>query len=56
MTSIASDDADAMDSGNIIKDRLRNAGPEGGYAEPGDTEGLPENDGTSAIAQDSTKT
>jgi hypothetical protein len=31
-----------------MKDRTRHAQPEGSYKEPGDLEGLPENDGQSA--------
>jgi len=46
------DDKEAIDSSNILDgDKTRHAKPKGGYAEPGDTEGLPENDGTSAVAQ-----
>ncbi|KAI5927323.1 hypothetical protein F4810DRAFT_360710 [Camillea tinctor] len=43
------DDRDAIDSSNIIGSRTRGAGPgDGGYREPGDEEGLPAEDGTSA--------
>lgn len=42
------DDADAIDQGNIVSGRTRGAGPSGGYAEPGDEEGLPTDDGTSS--------
>uniref|UniRef100_A0A8H7NF16 Histone chaperone domain-containing protein n=1 Tax=Bionectria ochroleuca TaxID=29856 RepID=A0A8H7NF16_BIOOC len=47
---LARDDAEAIDKDNILKgDRTRNAGkPSGTYAEPGDEEGLPSNDGTSS--------
>ncbi|KAF7563989.1 hypothetical protein G7046_g129 [Stylonectria norvegica] len=41
------DDADAIDQDNIVEGRTRNAKPSQGYREPGDTEGLPSNDGTS---------
>ncbi len=44
------DDKEAIDKSNIIGGRTRGAKPSGGYAEPGDEEGLPENDGTSAVA------
>lgn len=48
----AADDKDAIDQSNIIGGRTRGAGPSGGYAEPGDEEGLPgPDDGTSRIAQ-----
>lgn len=46
--SIAKDDADAIDESNIIGGRTRGAKPSGGYAEPGDEEGLPSSDGTSS--------
>ncbi|CAG9943999.1 unnamed protein product [Clonostachys rosea f. rosea IK726] len=47
---LARDDAEAIDKDNILKgDRTRNAAkPSGTYAEPGDEEGLPSNDGTSS--------
>jgi len=45
------DDKEAIDKSNIIEERTRGAKPEGSYKEPGDKEGLPENDGTSAIGQ-----
>jgi len=36
------DDAEAIDKSNILRSgRTRGAKPEGGYAEPGDEEGLP---------------
>ncbi|KAF4580887.1 histone chaperone domain-containing protein [Ophiocordyceps camponoti-floridani] len=38
------DDKDAIDKGNIIDERTRNAGPKGGYREPGDEEGIPTDD------------
>ncbi|KAJ1330953.1 hypothetical protein MN608_04409 [Microdochium nivale] len=44
------DEKDAIDEDNIIDDRTRNAKPKGNYKEPGDEEGLPTNDGTSAVA------
>ena len=44
----ARDDADAIDQNNVIGGgRTRGAKPTGGYAEPGDEEGLPTDDGTS---------
>ena len=46
----AQDDADAIDQSNVIGDRTRGAKPSGGYAEPGDEEGLPVEDGTSSTA------
>lgn len=54
--ALARDDKEAINTDNIIEGRTREAMPKGGYEEPGDAEGLPENDGTSAIAQDNTKT
>lgn len=47
---IARDEADAIDKSNIIGGgRTRGAKPAGGYAEPGDEEGLPgPEDGTSS--------
>jgi hypothetical protein len=46
------DDKDAIDQSNILSGgRTRGAKPEGTYQEPGDTEGLPEDNGKSAIAQ-----
>ena len=46
---IAKDDSDAIDESNIIDGRTRGAKPRGGYAEPGDEEGLPgPEDGTSS--------
>ncbi|RDW89269.1 hypothetical protein BP6252_01301 [Coleophoma cylindrospora] len=49
---LARDDVEAIDEDNIINDRTRGAKPSGGYAEPGDEEGLPgPDDGTSAGAQ-----
>ncbi|KAI4130729.1 MAG: hypothetical protein LQ347_003265 [Umbilicaria vellea] len=48
---LARDDADAIDQSNILDGgRTRGAKPQGGYREPGDEEGLPENDGTSSAA------
>ncbi len=42
------DEAEAINKTNILKGgRTRGAKPEGTYAEPGDEEGLPANDGTS---------
>ena len=47
---VAKDDADAIDQSNIIGGRTRGAKPSGGYAEPGDEEGLPgPEDGTSRL-------
>jgi len=44
------DDKDAIDESNIVDSRTRGAAKkEGSYAEPGDEEGLPTDDGTSAI-------
>ena len=50
LTRTEQDEKEAIDKSNILKgDRLRHAKPQGpGYKEPGDTEGLPENDGTSS--------
>ena len=46
---VAKDDSDAIDQSNIIGGRTRGAKPTGGYAEPGDEEGLPgAEDGTSS--------
>jgi hypothetical protein len=46
------DDKEAIDQSNIISGgRTRGAKPEGTYQEPGDEEGLPEDNGKSAIAQ-----
>ncbi|MCJ1476023.1 hypothetical protein MMC13_004687 [Lambiella insularis] len=44
------DDAEAIDQSNIVGSRTRGAA-KSNYAEPGDEEGLPTNDGTSAVAQ-----
>ncbi|CAF9930188.1 hypothetical protein IMSHALPRED_008106 [Imshaugia aleurites] len=47
--TLAKDDSDAIDQNNIIGGRTRGAKPSGGYAEPGDEEGLPgAEDGTSS--------
>lgn len=49
---LARDDNEAIDKNNIIDDRTRNAAkPKGTYREPGDTEGIPDDDGTSANRQ-----
>ncbi|KAF2086598.1 hypothetical protein K490DRAFT_43669 [Saccharata proteae CBS 121410] len=49
---LARDEQEAIDSDNVISSRTRGATKQAGtYAEPGDEEGLPENDGTSAIRQ-----
>lgn len=46
---VAKDDSDAIDQSNIIGGRTRGVKPSGGYAEPGDEEGLPgAEDGTSS--------
>lgn len=45
---LAHDDAEAIDQSNIIGSRTRGAKAKGGYAEPGDEEGLPKDDGTSS--------
>lgn len=43
------DDAEAIDTSNIIDERTRGASKEeGAYTDPDDEEGLPENDGTSS--------
>ena len=42
------DEKDAIDESNIVGGRTRGAKPSGGYAEPGDEEGLPADDGTSS--------
>lgn len=45
----ARDDNEAIDRDNILDERTRGAAkPKGAYAEPGDEEGLPSNDGTSS--------
>ncbi|MCJ1327226.1 hypothetical protein MMC10_003894 [Thelotrema lepadinum] len=41
------DDADAIDQSNIVDGRTRGAKPSGGYREPGDSEGLPDDTGVS---------
>ncbi|KAL9641306.1 MAG: hypothetical protein Q9204_000100 [Flavoplaca sp. TL-2023a] len=52
--TLAQDDKDAIDQSNIIGGRTRGAGPSGGYAEPGDEEGMPPaSDGTSRVATSS---
>ncbi|KAI8626724.1 hypothetical protein F5Y19DRAFT_478209 [Xylariaceae sp. FL1651] len=45
---LARDDTEAIDTSNIVDERTRGAKPRSGYREPGDEEGLPENDGTSS--------
>jgi hypothetical protein len=46
------DEKDAIDKSNIIEEKTRgNTKPAGTYQAPGDEEGLPVNDGRSAIAQ-----
>ena len=45
---VAKDDSDAIDKSNIIGGRTRGVKLNGGYAEPGDEEGLPAEDGTSS--------
>jgi hypothetical protein len=43
---------DSIKEGEEVDERTRGGnGPKGGYIEPGDTEGLSENDGRSRIAQ-----
>ncbi len=51
LRTIAADEKDAIDKSNIVGGRTRGAGlNKGGYAEPGDEEGLPgPDDGTSNI-------
>lgn len=47
--TVAKDDAEAIEQGNVIGGRTRGAKPSGGYKEPGDEEGLPgAEDGTSS--------
>lgn len=47
----AKDEADAIDESNIIDERTRGVVKEGGYAEPGDEEGLGgPDDGRSRVA------
>ncbi|KAF1987109.1 hypothetical protein K402DRAFT_331570 [Aulographum hederae CBS 113979] len=47
---LAKDDTDAIDESNMVSGRTRGAGkPKGTYTEPGDEEGLPSEDGTSAL-------
>lgn len=48
MVCLARDDEEAIDPNNIIKSRTRGAKPTGGYVEPGDEEGLPEDSGLSS--------
>ncbi|KAI1397220.1 hypothetical protein F4819DRAFT_472744 [Hypoxylon fuscum] len=46
---LSRDDKEAIDSSNIIDEPLRHAKPATGtYREPGDDEGLPDEDGTSS--------
>ena len=47
-TNAARDDTDAIDQSNVISSRTRGAKAKGGYAEPGDEEGLPADNGTSS--------
>jgi len=42
------DDKEAIDPSNLIEERTRGVKPVSSYREPGDEEGLPENDGTSS--------
>ena len=45
------DEKDAIDPSNTVENRTRGAKPSGGYAEPGDEEGLPgPDDGTSRVS------
>lgn len=44
------DDKEAIDESNIIDERTRGAKPISTYKEPGDTEGLPEDTGRSAVS------
>lgn len=48
---VEADERDAIDQSNVVGSRTRGAAPKGGYAEPGDEEGLPTDDGTSAVSQ-----
>ncbi|KAL8911627.1 MAG: hypothetical protein Q9171_003234 [Xanthocarpia ochracea] len=48
--ALEQDDKEAIDKSNIVGGRTRGAKPSGGYTEPGDEEGLPQDDGTSAVA------
>ena len=51
LTILANDDKEAINTDNIIGGRTRGSKPSGGYAEPGDEEGLPgPEDGTSSTA------
>jgi len=52
-TIVEQDEKDAIDPSNTISSRTRGAKPAGSYKEPGDTEGLPSNDGTSAVSYSS---
>ncbi|KAK7928667.1 hypothetical protein PG985_005665 [Apiospora marii] len=45
------DDKDAIREDNIVGERTRGGKPRPNYQEPGDTEGLPEVSGRSAVAQ-----
>ncbi|KAG9236853.1 hypothetical protein BJ875DRAFT_455357 [Amylocarpus encephaloides] len=42
---------DSIKEGIVVDEKTRGASVKGGYKEPGDKEGLPENDGRSRIAQ-----
>ena len=42
------DDAEAINKDNIISGRTRGAKPSGGYREPGDEEGIPDDTGVSS--------
>lgn len=48
---IEKDDADAIDKSNIMEGRTRGAAKDkGGYREPGDEEGIPDDEGSSSGA------
>ncbi|KAL9111617.1 MAG: hypothetical protein Q9227_003890 [Pyrenula ochraceoflavens] len=42
------DDNEAIDKSNIVDGRTRGAKPSGGYREPGDDEGIPDDSGVSS--------
>jgi hypothetical protein len=42
------DEKDAIDKSNTVDERTRGAKPRASYREPGDEEGLPDNDGKSS--------
>lgn len=56
MGTLERDDKEAINEDNIINERTRGAKPQGSYAEPGDEEGLPSDNGTSAVSYQSKST